>query len=48
MYFALRLADGTVIQKLESNIKQLRSNDNSLYLGKDKFDDYNACINLFI
>jgi hypothetical protein len=41
-YFALQLADGTVLQFTERNLRHLRSHDNSLYLGKDKFEDYNA------
>jgi hypothetical protein len=38
----LRTADGTVIQHSERDLRQLRSNDNSLYLGKDKFEHHNA------
>ena len=39
----MELSDGTKIEYTENNVRQLESAVNTVYLGKDKFDDYSIC-----
>lgn len=39
-FFYMKFADGTEISNTEENVNHVRSKNNFLWLGKDKFDFY--------